>query len=187
MVDKRRRKGSSDTSTEPTIASILGLSGPLRFRLHGSSQKAHIVLRRVQVPEDSGEDDKSIPGAPTTAFYSLFAHKRIEVKPGKEILLAIEGEFNDRAILIGGNLLGSGSESETQVEEGTEGGIQEKSLDVKIQVDVPAVADDDEKEQETLTMPPKMRKSWMRGRQSLPGPDIHREYRLLMLRVVKCG
>ncbi|KAH7890051.1 hypothetical protein F5I97DRAFT_1789452, partial [Phlebopus sp. FC_14] len=61
----------------PTAASVLGIKGPLRFRRHGAVQKAHVVLRRVEVSEDSplGNDKASV------AYFSLFAQKRIEVKP----------------------------------------------------------------------------------------------------------
>lgn len=173
-MNRKRQAISPGTFAEPTVASILGLSGPVRFRLHGSGQKAHLVLRRVQVAEGSNDDGKGILGAPKTAFYSLFAHKRIEVKPGKEILLAVEGEFEDRPILIGGDILGSSLISGVQsvLRDNREAGTR---LDDKMQVEVTAVPDDDEKEQEIITMPPKMRKSWMRGRQSLPSPDVHSE------------
>jgi hypothetical protein len=40
-----------------------------------------------------------------------------------------------------------------------------------------SVTDEDQKERDLqLSMPPKMRKSWMRGRQSLPSPDVIREF-----------
>ncbi|KAF9792953.1 hypothetical protein BJ322DRAFT_983501, partial [Thelephora terrestris] len=61
----------------PTVASVLGLSGPLRFRLHGSTQKAHLLLK-------PSEEKRPLDGVSAThgvAYYSLFAQKRIEVKP----------------------------------------------------------------------------------------------------------
>lgn len=105
-------------SLAPTAASILGIKGPLRFRPHGSSQKAHVVLRRVDPESDSdGEGDTK-----GVVQFSLFAYKRIEVKPGKEILLTVaDGPFKDRAIIFEGDDLGAPSlsdvEEETQVAE----------------------------------------------------------------------
>ncbi|KAI6123217.1 hypothetical protein EDD16DRAFT_1439472, partial [Pisolithus croceorrhizus] len=68
---------SSTPTIPPTVASILGVKGALRFRRHGASQKAHVVLRRVDVSEDTNIAD----GKPSVAYFSLFAQKRIEVKP----------------------------------------------------------------------------------------------------------
>jgi len=106
-------------SLAPTAASVLGIKGPLRFRPHGSSQKAHVVLRRVD-PESDSEGEGETKGA---VQFSLFAYKRIEVKPGKEILLTVaDGPFKDRAIIFEGrDELEASSlsdvEEETQVEE----------------------------------------------------------------------
>jgi hypothetical protein len=105
-------------SPAPTAASILGIKGPLRFRHHGSSQKAHVVLRRVD-PESDSEGEGEIKGV---VQFSLFAYKRIEVKPGKEILLTVaDGPFKDRAIIFEGDELEGSSlsdvEEETQVAE----------------------------------------------------------------------
>ncbi|KIJ63267.1 hypothetical protein HYDPIDRAFT_56867, partial [Hydnomerulius pinastri MD-312] len=61
----------------PTVASVLGIKGSLRFRRHGASQKAHVVLRRVEVSEGSSYNGIRTP----VAYFSLFAQKRIEVKP----------------------------------------------------------------------------------------------------------
>ncbi|KAF9228803.1 hypothetical protein BS17DRAFT_679424, partial [Gyrodon lividus] len=61
----------------PTVASVLGIKGPLRFRRHGASQKAHVVLRRVEVSGDSTYSG----GKSSIVYFSLFAQKRIEVKP----------------------------------------------------------------------------------------------------------
>lgn len=79
---------SDDDAPLPTalVSSILGLSGPFRFRHHGSTQKPHLILRRV-VDDDSDDDEPS-----RVVRFSLFAQKRIEVKPGKEILLSVATE-----------------------------------------------------------------------------------------------
>ncbi|KAJ8589864.1 hypothetical protein M405DRAFT_704408, partial [Rhizopogon salebrosus TDB-379] len=63
--------------SSPTVSSVLGVKGSLRFRRHGASQKAHVVLRRVELQEDSVNDSGKSP----VAYFSLFAQKRIEVKP----------------------------------------------------------------------------------------------------------
>ena len=121
-------------SLAPTAASILGIKGPLRFRPHGSSQKAHVVLRRVD-PESDSEGEGETKGA---VQFSLFAYKRIEVKPGKEILLTVaDGPFKDRAIIFEGDELGAPSlsdvEEETQVAEDDDAFVPpEQSLPLKM-------------------------------------------------------
>ncbi|KAL1742780.1 hypothetical protein HDZ31DRAFT_10583, partial [Schizophyllum fasciatum] len=60
-------------------ASLLGAKGALRIRPHISTQRPHVVLRRVVISEDSDEEDEGAD--PTVIYFSLFAQKRIEVKP----------------------------------------------------------------------------------------------------------
>ncbi|KAF9501141.1 hypothetical protein BDN71DRAFT_1439399 [Pleurotus eryngii] len=115
----------------PTLASILGVKGPLRFRPHGSSQKPHVVLRRVQIPDDASEHGESN----TIVYFSLFASKRIEVKPGKEILLSVDGGIENHPILLEGDLV-------TREEE--------KAVE-NLEDDLP---------QPTEVIPPKMRRGW---------------------------
>lgn len=121
-------------SLAPTAASVLGIKGPLRFRPHGSSQKAHVILRRVD-PESDSEGEGETKGA---VQFSLFAYKRIEVKPGKEILLTVaDGPFKDRAIIFEGHELEASSfsdvEEETQVEEEEDALVPpEQSLPLKM-------------------------------------------------------
>lgn len=95
---------SSDSDglpSESTLASALGIKGPLRFRPHGSSQKAHVILRRVELSGDSSDDEEN----KSTVYFSLFAQKKIDVKPGKEILLAVtEGKYKDQAVIFEGDL-----------------------------------------------------------------------------------
>jgi hypothetical protein len=125
-------------SLAPTAASILGIKGSLRFRLHGSSQKAHVVLRRVE-PESDSEGEGETKGV---AQFSLFAYKRIEVKPGKEILLTVaDGPFKDRAIIFEGDELESSSLSD----------IEEETQIAEVD-DVPVSTD--------FSLPLKMRKPW---------------------------
>ncbi|PFH53593.1 hypothetical protein AMATHDRAFT_171530 [Amanita thiersii Skay4041] len=93
----------SDTSFLPSsVSSVLGINGPLRFRPHGSNQKAHVVLRRI-ILSDESSDDGDISNV---VRFSLFAQKRIEVKPGKEILLAVaseDGRFKDLPLVFEGD------------------------------------------------------------------------------------
>jgi len=82
------------------VASILGIKGKLCIRQHPNTQKAHVILKRVELEDDSDDEEERPEGA---VYYSLFAAKRFEVKPGKEILLSIEGAMDGRAILFQGN------------------------------------------------------------------------------------
>ena len=133
-------------SLAPTAASILGTKGSLRFRLHGSSQKAHVVLRRVE-PESDSEGEGETKGV---AQFSLFAYKRIEVKPGKEILLTVaDGPFKDRAIIFEGDELESSSISDAEEETQT-------------------AEDDDASLPTDYSLPLKMRKPWAK-RLDVPG------------------
>jgi hypothetical protein len=149
----------SDLSPEPTVTSVLGLSGPIRFRLHGSTQKAHLLLKQF-------EEKRPLDGTPGThgvAYYSLFAQKRIEVKPGKEILLALEGKFGDRPILICGDISSSGHEpmkappSTTTVE----------AVATKVEPAKPSrTASPMPVRETTSNLPPKLRKAWMKSIQN---------------------
>ncbi|KAH7914067.1 hypothetical protein BJ138DRAFT_490052 [Hygrophoropsis aurantiaca] len=132
---------SSAQSTAQTVASVLGIKGSLRFRKHGASQKAHVLLRRVELSDTSNSDD----GKSSCAYFSLFAKKRIEVKPGKEILLAVasdDGNFTDQAVIFEGDLFHSETSSEAEVE--TQVAEEDTSLDL------PSVQ----------AVPPKMRRTW---------------------------
>lgn len=122
-----------------SIASVLGVQGPLRFRPHGASQKAHVVLRRVIVSDDSSDNGS---GRHVVRF-SLYAQKRIEVKPGKEILLTVaEGVFKDQAIVLEAELTDPGDVA-----------------DGKPAVEV---AEEDEAPVLPPVVPPKMRRAWTR-------------------------
>jgi len=158
-MDPDRTHDDSDLSPEPTVASILGLSGPIRFRLHGSTQKAHLLLKQ-------SDEKRPLDGPSSTrgvAYYSLFAQKRIEVKPGKEILLALEGKFGDRPILICGDVPLSGHEpmkaspSTTTVEEVTTKAGPTKPSRTASPIPV---------REATPNLPPKLRKAWMKSVQS---------------------
>ncbi|KAL4065203.1 hypothetical protein J3A83DRAFT_431717 [Scleroderma citrinum] len=134
---------SSAPITSPTVASVLGVKGALRFRRHGASQKAHVVLRRVDLSEDSNYAGSK----PSIAYFSLFAQKRIEVKPGKEILLAVASEdspFTDQAVIFEGDLSTPGSTSEEEEE------VEKQIVQDDAFPDSPL----------THIVPPKMRRTW---------------------------
>lgn len=134
------RPNPSGRLSRPTAASILGIRGHLRFRPHGSSQKAHVVLRRVELDDDSEDEGDGKP----VVYFSLFAQKRIEVKPGKEILLMVEnGPFEDQAILFEGDAPSTSTSSD-----------EEQETQVADEEEEKAVAQE--------AMPPKMRKDWMK-------------------------
>ena len=84
-----------------SVCSILGVKG-LRFRPHGSNQKAHVILRRI-APTEVSDDQGDLS---SVVRFSLFAQKRIEVKPGKEILLTVaseDGSFSDVPVIFEGD------------------------------------------------------------------------------------
>ncbi|KAG5723954.1 hypothetical protein E4T56_gene9735 [Termitomyces sp. T112] len=133
--------GAHDNNLGSSVASILGIKGGLRFRPHGSTQKAHIILRRVTVSNDSNNDGL---GSKVVRF-TLIAHKRIEVKPGKELLLMLEAEngpFKDQAVVMEGDLKSSGDR--LNKEDNPQDTDKEKFL-------VPPVKE---------AIPPKMRRAW---------------------------
>ena len=88
------------------LTSVLGLKTPLRIAPHGSEHKPHIILKRVSPPnnpESNGETSR-------VARFSFFAHKRFEVKPGKEIMFAVasadgsEEPFKEIALVLEADL-----------------------------------------------------------------------------------
>ncbi|KAH6919100.1 hypothetical protein BKA70DRAFT_41669 [Coprinopsis sp. MPI-PUGE-AT-0042] len=90
--------GASDGVLTAAVATLLGFGGQLRFAAHGSTQKAHIIMRRV-----ANDDEEGNTGV---IRFSFFAQKRIEVKQGKEILLAIETDnqkFKDVPLVFEGD------------------------------------------------------------------------------------
>ncbi|KAI0078147.1 hypothetical protein K474DRAFT_1771230 [Panus rudis PR-1116 ss-1] len=128
--------------SEPTVASFLGIKGPLRFRPHGATQKAHVVLRKVDYDGESDDEDESHKNL---VYFSLFAQKRIEVKPGKEILLAIEtpdGRYIDTPVLFAGEAQGQNGSAPEDL-----ASAQESST-ILSTPPPPAI------------LPPRMRKTW---------------------------
>jgi hypothetical protein len=112
---------SDSLSLSFLATSVLGIKNPLRLRPHGSTQKPHIILRRVTVSENSSGDGEVTSNL---VRFSLFAAKRIEVKPGKEILLTVaspDGYFEDQPVVFEADIAApeeiSDEKSDTQVVE----------------------------------------------------------------------
>lgn len=137
-MEKQSTSKALRTSNEPTAASILGIKGQLRFHPHGSTQKPHVVLRQVDISEDTDDEGES-----STIYFSLFAQKRIEVKPGKEILLAVaapDGKLLDTPVIFAGRLRGEDTTPERVIP--------------------PPAQADPILPSSPCTLPPKMRKTW---------------------------
>ena len=103
-MDQEAGSRPAEIPEEPTVASVLGVNGQLRFHPHGSTQKAHVVLRQVELSEESDDEGDS-----SMVYFSLFAQKRIEVKPGKEILLAVaspDGKFIETPVVFAAKVSG---------------------------------------------------------------------------------
>ncbi|KAG6849085.1 hypothetical protein H0H93_011394 [Arthromyces matolae] len=140
-MDTPRISGAPNDHLETSVTSILGLKGGLRFRAHGATQKAHIVLRRVNVSDDSSDDGLNSK----VVRFTLIAHKRIEVKPGKELLLMLESEngpFKDQPVVLEGDLDQLGDPSDDEDGKDGIGNEEESKLPVR------------------AAIPPKMRKVW---------------------------
>ncbi|KAF9265850.1 hypothetical protein L218DRAFT_997230 [Marasmius fiardii PR-910] len=148
MDDSSLSESESSTTESTLVSSVLGVKGPLRFTRHRATVKAHVVLRRVEADEDSSDD-----GEPARiVYFSLFAQKRIEVKPGKEILLTVEeGKFKGQAIMLEGDILDSPdlSDDDDDEEEQDKTQVAEEEQPPPPSSPLPKFA-----------VPPKMRKTW---------------------------
>ena len=142
-MTKASQRDSAGAPSASTATSLLGLKGHVIIRPHGSHQKPHVILRPLELDDESmteGENSRE----PNMLYFSLFAAKRIECKPGKEILVALEDSpFGDRPIILGGEMLDADADSDDD-----------------------AVVEDAVKEStpppHQTAMPPKMRKKWGR-------------------------
>ena len=140
---------SSTTDVDRNIpnalfTSALGLKGPLRIAPHGSEHKPHIILKRVDPPSNvelNGEQNR-------VARFSFFAHKRFEVKPGKEIMFAVaaadgsEGPFKEVALVL-----------EADLEATLDTTNEEEANHSPVKVDMSGLGN-------VQGLPPKMRKSY---------------------------
>ncbi|KAL0070496.1 hypothetical protein AAF712_002328 [Marasmius tenuissimus] len=148
MFDSDLSDDESSTSETELASSVLGVKGPLRFCRHSSTQKAHVVLRRVEIEHDSDDEGEFS----RVVRFGLFAHKRIDVKPGKEILLTVsEGQFKGHAVMLTADILdaqdASDGEETTQVAEEEEVSTSPEPK---------------------FAVPPKMRKGWSKKAEVSP-------------------
>ncbi|KAJ6497154.1 hypothetical protein C8R47DRAFT_334718 [Mycena vitilis] len=141
MYDDSSTTDTESLSTGVSLASLLGIRDGLRIRHHSASQKAHVVLRRVESSEVGQNND--------VVYFKLFANKQISLKAGKELLLTIasvDGQFKDQPVMLEGDIKGldddSDHEGTTQVEE------------------EPQVIEEEEETIPQAAMPPKMRRQW---------------------------
>ncbi|RXW22718.1 hypothetical protein EST38_g3141 [Candolleomyces aberdarensis] len=117
--------------------------------------KPHLILRRVFSSDDSSDDEEDSG----VVRFSLFAQKRIDVKPGKEILLCVateDGAFKDVPLVFEGSAVPEISHEEPSKEQDA---MEVDKKDEK--------AEDDEEEDPLAspvrqTMPPKMRRTWQK-------------------------
>ncbi|TFK25814.1 hypothetical protein FA15DRAFT_668142 [Coprinopsis marcescibilis] len=147
-------EGDEDSSPQTIdVLSLLGVKGPLRFAHHGCTQKAHIILRRVISSVDSDEDESP----PRVARFSFYAQKRIEVKPGKEILLAIatdNDDFSETPLVFEADLLGEDDLASTKKQRDGGGNNQGAEFDLP--------------EDTVSVVPPKMRRGWAKRPDDAP-------------------
>lgn len=125
-----------------SLEAALGVKG-LRVRPYGSVKNAHIVLKKVE--EEEYEDDHG--RKKTRSVFSLFAHKLINVKAGKELFLYLHpanGELQEQSIAFEGDLIGSNDDELLQTE------ARDSSDGAKTAV------------VHEQALPPKMRKAWAR-------------------------
>ncbi|KAF5379907.1 hypothetical protein D9757_007225 [Collybiopsis confluens] len=121
------------------LSSVLGVKGSLRFCHHTSTAKAHVVLRRVALSDDTSDDEEGKPPS-SAVHFRLFAQKRFTITPGKEILLTVEdARFKDRPVLLTGTV---SSEDSSELVERIEDG------------DIPPLP--------KKALPPKMRRAWVK-------------------------
>lgn len=183
-----------DTSVaHATLESSLGVVGSLRVRAYGSVKHAHLVLRKV----DEVEHEDSAGRKHKRAVFSLFAHKIINVKAGKELFLYLHpanGELNERSVAFEGDLMSAEDVTltETTAKETPAPPEKvekaEKIDEVKVVEEVKPVEMVKVVEVPTAialeqTLPPKMRKLWAKkAMQSVRSNEPGASYWLILKR-----
>ena len=141
-MSKASQHDTTGAVSAHTAASLLGLKGHVLIRPHGSHQKPHVILRPLELDDESLTDGET--REPNALYFSLFAAKRIECKPGKEILVALEDSvFGDRPIILGGEMLDAEADSD-----------DDAAVEEAMKESTPPLE---------TAMPPKMRKKWGRS------------------------
>lgn len=137
--------------TTGDLCTVLGVKkGSLRVRPHPVTWKPHVLLRRVELDTSDLLDADGQPSKPMV-YFSLFAAKKIDVKPGKEILVAFAAPYgeDDKAVMIGGLLPNEDDAEDPEDSQKTQTVVKETSI---IPPDTPPAN----------MFPPKMRKTWLR-------------------------
>ena len=112
------RKGESngvEKTADSTFEDALGVKGRLRVRPYGNVKHAHVVLRKVKEEEYVDEQGKK----QKRAIFSLFAHKLINVKPGKELFLYVHPagkELQERVVALEADMVMPDEAEQEQVE-----------------------------------------------------------------------
>lgn len=122
------------------ISQILGVKTSLCFRPRRLTQKPHAVLRRVEASDDSSDEGGE---SSSLVHFKIFAQKRFTITPGKEILLTVDdARLKDHSVLFCGAPLTSDElEMQERVKAAKEG-------------DIPPLPKN--------TLPPKMRRAWVK-------------------------
>ncbi|CAK5280998.1 unnamed protein product, partial [Mycena citricolor] len=149
---------SSDTEAE-SVDTALNIKGGLRFRDNPTTQKAHVILRRVARDEDESSDKE---GGDDVVYFKLFAFKSINLKSGKELLLTVETEddhFRDRVVYLEANV-DYGEEEDSDAEDATQ--VEEEQEE---QEDIAELTQEAEEH-----IPPKMRRHWYKRVEEVSPP-----------------
>lgn len=131
-----------DETTHIPLETALGVKGRVRLRPYGNVKHPHFVLR--QVGEEEYED--TLGRKQRRAIFSFFAHKLINVKPGKELFMCVHpfgDELQERVVTVEADI--------------SDGGEVDKDERVDKGPDIPCL-------QREQTLPPKLRK--LLGRKS---------------------
>lgn len=136
----------------PTVSSSLGIKGSLRVRAYGNVKHAHVVLRKVEEEEFEDSHGKMR----RRAVFSVFAHKLINVKAGKELYLYLHpanGTLHEVPIAFEGEVLDEDEEVAEEQDAPPAPVLAEKKVEEAVQ-------------QQQQAMPPKMRKLWAKRNES---------------------
>lgn len=132
-----------------SLSSRLGVKDPLTIRPYGTAKHAHLVLRKVD--EESYEDAQG--RKVTRAIFSIFAHKPMNVKAGKELFLylhPVNGALVEQCIAFEGALPGPEAE-----ETGKQTAPIPQSMASPTNITLAPTHEH--------VVPPKMRKQWARN------------------------
>ena len=141
---------AAEPLTTTSLESALGVKSALRVRNHGAVKNAHVVLRKV----DEEEYEAANGSRRTRAVFSLFAHKPINVRAGKELFLylqAADGELVERSVAFEADVRTEGVEDVSPCNCTRKGDEETKPMGVATALE--------------QALPPKMRKVW--GRKSM--------------------